>query len=494
MNNSTTLTKIYLGAFRRRWILLLGVVVCAVVPGLLYLQNTESIYETQIRTLIQNNGLSIDANTKRNKEKEFLSTQAEIVRSPLIIRRSFDILPPSLTLEPDDDPVVQVAKQLSVSPLVSTDIIRLSYRNSNPERSVKRLQAIIESYQQYLLEIEQGTSDETLELLENQEKTLSTQRDNLEEKLIQIHKESPFIGEPSEVVRTETTTLKELASQLIISNSKRVRFESALQSQQNASDANNKNVILLDGIDTELSRTIRDLQNRLWQAEVDVQKLSRVYGPLFPERKQAEDQALVLKKQYADAKSQVASSLIRQLNIARSEENNFQTLYNAERQRLSQLDNFLLKEELLQAELKRINQTFESTVAQLRQKRLNQEALAGGQASVLVKVLDEYIIPKQPVWPLPIPLLMACGLLGLLLALVIIAFIEKLPLPGMQFFDSLTPDSTDHVPNQTSIPSQNSIPSTSEQHRKRQQNVTNNGNGSTQIHPELEHVGGNHSS
>lgn len=494
MNNSTTLTKVYFKAFRRRWVLLLAMVVCAIVPGLLYLQNTESIYETQIRTLIQNNGLSIDANTKRNKEKEFLSTQAEIVRSPLIIRRSFEILPPSPTLEPDVDPIVQITKELSVSPLVSTDIIRLSYRNSDPERSVKRLQAIIESYQQYLLEIEQGTSDETLELLENQEKTLSSQRKQLEAKLIQIRKESPFIGEPREVVRTETTTLKELASQLILSNSKRVRIESAMQSQQNGSDTNSENIILLDDIDTELSRTLRDLQNRLWQAEADVQKLSSVYGPLFPERKQAEDQALALKKQYTDMKSQVAVSLKRQLEIARAEEDNFQKQYNAERQRLSQLDNFLLQEELLQAELKRINQTFESTVTQLRQKRLNKEALAGGQVSVLVKVLDEYIVPKQPVWPLPIPLLMACGLLGLLLALVIIAFIEKLPLPGMQFLDALAPESTGFVSNQTSTTPEKSIPSETTQHQKYQQENISNGNGSTQILPELEHVGGNHSS
>ncbi|VAX38456.1 hypothetical protein MNBD_PLANCTO02-1034 [hydrothermal vent metagenome] len=497
MSETKVLSKIYIETFQRRWLLLLASVVCAVIPGVFYLQKAEPVYETQIRALIQNNGLSINSNARHNKDREFLSTQAEIVRSPLIIRRSFEILPPSPTLEPDVDPVAQVAKSLSVSPLVSTDIIRLSYRNSDPERSVKRLQAIIESYQQYLREIEQGTSDETVELLENQEETLEKKRKNLEEKIIQIHKESPFIGEPGEIVRTETAALKELASQLVVSNSKRNRIENILKAQVNSNVTKTQNVILLDGIDTELSRTLRELQSNFWQAESNVQKLSRVYGPLHPERKQAEDQAVALKKQYVDVKNQVVASLKHQLEISRSEEKNFQQRYNNERERLSQLDHFLLQEEQLQSELKRVNQAHESTVALLRQKQLNKEALAGGQASILVKVLDEYMVPKEPVWPLPAPLLIACGLLGLLLGLVVIVFIEKLPLPGMQFFDTFSPETTNpmhNVSNQTPVTSGNSFSSNTQQQRNSLQNVVSNKEDSQQVHSEVSTAEMEHSS
>lgn len=443
MNETTTLTRLYFTAFRRWWGLLVAAMVCAVVPGVLYLSNTDAIYETQIRTLIQNNGLSVDAKATHNKDRDFLSTQSEIIRSPLVIRRSFDILPPAPTLEIDVDPVVHVTKKLFVSPLVSTDIVRLSYRDSDPERSAGRLRAIIESYQQYLQEIEQGNSDETVELLEKQELTLKRQRESLETSLAQIREESPFIGEPRDSVRTETATLRELANRLILLSSKRARLESVLNSQEQTTSAQSVVPLQIDEINVETSRMLRDLHNNLSQAESEVQKLSRVFGPLHPERKQVEDQADALRSQYSHALSQAADAMKKQLEIARSEEAHIQKLHDTERQRLSTLDAFLLREEKLKSELQRINQTHESTVAQLRQKQLNKEALAGGQVSIIVRVLDEYVIPQKPVWPQPIPLLMACGLLGLLMGLVVMVFVEKLPLPGTQSFDSLVSETSE---------------------------------------------------
>ncbi len=469
MNETTTLTQIYLGAFKKWWGLLAATTACAVVPAVLYLNNADSVYEAQIRTLIQNKGLSVDEKSTRSKDRDFLSTQSEIIRSPLVIRRSFEILPPAPTLEVDVDPVEHVTKKLLVSPLVSTDIVRLSYRDSDAERSVLRLQAIIESYQQYLQEIEQGASDDTVELLEKQELTLNRQRESLETALRQLREESPFIGEPRDSIRTETSSLKELASRLILVSSKRARLEIAVRTQQ-LPDSSQATVALQIGeINAEMSRSLRDLQSTLSQAESDAQKLARVFGPLHPERKQAEDRAKALRSQYSIALNQAVTSIKQQLEMARAEETHLQKLHDAERQRLSTLDAFLLREEKLNSDLQRINQAHESTVAQLRQKQLNKEALAGGQVSIAVQVLDEYAIPQEPVWPQPIPLLMASGLLGLLLGFVVLVFVEKLPLPGMQSFDSGSPDENELSPYTADSFDENSLEPSVVQHEKQSQ-------------------------
>jgi len=448
--NNTTLTQIYFGAIKKWWGLLFAATACAIVPAVLYLQNTDSIFETQIRTLIQDNGLAVDASKAHNKDKNFLSTQSEIIRSPLIIKRSFDILPPASTLEIDVDPVVHVTKRLFVSPLVSTDIVRLSYRDSDPERSVLRLQAIIESYQLYLQEIEQSTSDETVELLEKQQITLTQQRDFLEKSLAELREESPFIGESRESIRTETTSLKELANRLVLISSKRSHLESILKTQEHSNSPLSSVAMQIGNINAEMSRSLRDLQSSLSQAQSEAQKLSRVFGPLHPERKQAEDRANALELQYSKALKQAALSMKQELEIAKAEQAHLQTLHDAERNRLSTLDAFLLREEKLNSELERVNQTYESTLAQLRQKQLNKQALADGQVSIVVQVLDEFTIPQNPVWPQPIPLLIACGFLGLLLGFIVIVFIEKLPLPGMQSFDS-------NIPEETNISGENRV-------------------------------------
>ncbi len=467
--NTTTLTQIYFGAIKKWWGLLFAAAACAIVPAVLYLQNTDSIYETQIRTLIQNNGLAIDASKTHSKDKNFLSTQSEIIRSPLIIKRSFDILPPASTLEIDVDPIVHVTKRLFVSPLVSTDIVRLSYRDSDPEQSVLRLQAIIESYQQYLQEVEQSTSDETVELLEKQQIKLTQQRDFLEKSLAELRQESPFIGETRDSIRTETTTLKRLTNRLIVASSKSSHLESILKTQQHSSSPLDSVAMQIGNINAEMSRSLRDLQSSLSQAESDVQKLSRVFGPLHPERKQAEDRANALKIQYSNALKQAAISMKQQLDIAKSEQAYLQKLHDEERNRLSTLDAFLLREEKLNSELKRVNQSYESTIAQLRQKQLNKQALAGGQVSIVVQVLDEFTVPEKPVWPQPIPLLIACGFLGLLLGFILIVFIEKLPLPGMQSFDSVMPEETETSRENMSVTGRHNLDSYIQQQEKQPQ-------------------------
>ncbi len=441
--NDATLTQVYLGAIRKWWKLLLAATACTIVPTLFYLQNTDSIYETQIRTLIQNNGLAVDASQSHSKDKNFLSTQAEIIRSPLIIRRSFDILPPVATSSPDEDPVVYVTERLLVSPLVSTDIVRLSYRDSNPEYSVRRLQAIIESYQQYLQEVEQSSSDETVELLEKQQFALIQRRNDLEKSLADLRKQSPFIGEPQESIRTETTALKELANRLVLASSKTSHLESLVKFQEHSNSPLDSVAMQIGTINPELSRTLRDLHNSCSEAKSELQKLSRVFGPAHPERKQAEDRANALQAQYSNALKQAAVSMKQQLEIARSEQAHLQKLHDAERNRLRTLDAYFLEEEKLNAELSRVNQTYEATLAQLRQKRLNKQALAGGQVSIAVQVLDEFAVPLTPVWPQPIPLLIACGFLGFLLGMITIVFLEKLPLPGVQSFAMNIPIETD---------------------------------------------------
>ncbi|MGE3315798.1 MAG: Wzz/FepE/Etk N-terminal domain-containing protein, partial [Planctomycetaceae bacterium] len=88
--------------WRRKGLVILSVLSC-VTLGLIYLAQATPIFESEARVLIQQQDL-LNAASRIRTDAEFLSTQAEIIRSPVIIEKALKTVtvpvPEGSTLDP----------------------------------------------------------------------------------------------------------------------------------------------------------------------------------------------------------------------------------------------------------------------------------------------------------------------------------------------------------------------------------------------------------
>lgn len=426
------LARVYLFVLQRYWWVLAGCAVCAWLLGFLYLSQAEPIYEAQVRVLIQDRGLSLDGRPSHSKDKDFLSTQAELIRSPLTISRALGDVKMTVPGSSNQDAVNDAMESLQVSPMARTDIVKVSYRCADPQLAVGRLRAIVQSYREDVRHAERNVATKTLQLLERREESLREQLQMLQREDADLRSASPLIGEPRDGVSVEATSLKELSDRLNEARSQRVRIENCLNALREHADTELPfgESTLADVLDEQVARTIGELERELALAQTHLQQTALVYGPRHPERQAAEARLSSLQAVGNERKAEIVERLRQRLDVARAVEQGMESLYEKEHARLKSLDKHLLKKQQLHANRQLVEQLHESALATLQDFELTDQALADGRASVLVRVLDDFVPPEQPIWPQPVPVLAACALLGLLGGVVGIVAVQRPSLPN----------------------------------------------------------------
>ncbi|QDU40124.1 Chain length determinant protein [Maioricimonas rarisocia] len=386
----------------------------AVALGAAYLTVAERIYEAEVRVVVQNLGLGLDGKgATKTYDKEFLSTQAEVIRSPLTIGRALELVPPATPPEPDDDPVEDVLDELRVIPLAATDIVRVTFRHNDPQQATRRLESILASYQEHLRDVEQTTASESVELVARRESELSEQLDNMQTQLAAVRAGYSLGGAGTDVRQREDAVLRDLTDQWAAARARRIQLESVADSAESERGVS----VPEAAVDSSLYREMLQVSGELREARAALEESKRILGPKHRERIALEQRIASLEQELESVREQVRIDAGRQLAAVRSQEQALQTLIAEERTRLQELETGLLEEQQLLTEIERVGELHASTLATRESLELADRALARGRASVFVQVLDDYVVPQEPIWPLPGPLLVVCGALGMLLSL-----------------------------------------------------------------------------
>jgi hypothetical protein len=178
--------------------------------------------------LVQKTGFDFQAERDKTKDKEFLATQAEIIHSPLIIKDALQAAPLP-DLRPEDDPVKIALDNLRVSPVVSTDVLHISFRGGGDAHTVAFIEAVVEAYQRHLKTLEQDNNAQTLELLTRRDKDLRTELKALQQEYLVHHKASPFVLQRQGTTNVDTELLRQLSAQVAASRARRVEIENVIQ-------------------------------------------------------------------------------------------------------------------------------------------------------------------------------------------------------------------------------------------------------------------------
>lgn len=129
------------GLLRHKWSLVVPIA-AALALACLYIRSASPVYEVTARLLVR----PYDRMPTR-AEPQFLLTQAEVLRSPALLRGALNA--PSVQYKglSHVDPVAHTRKSLSVEPVANTDVLEVRFQTQEPDQGLRLVRALVDNYQ-----------------------------------------------------------------------------------------------------------------------------------------------------------------------------------------------------------------------------------------------------------------------------------------------------------------------------------------------------------
>ncbi|MCS6976312.1 MAG: polysaccharide biosynthesis tyrosine autokinase [Gemmatales bacterium] len=194
-------------AWRRKGLITFGLAVGFVI-GIIYYAQCSPVYESQAQLLVVKkrpdalpvSGLDTRYSTLSFTE-DYLATHIVLMRSPLIVsravqRRNLANLP-SFRGQSDPSAVIpqalKVTRDTKESGTSASNILYLSYQGAVPEDCAAVINAIVDSYREFLDETYRSMSNETVELITQAKNYLQKDLKDKEEAYRQFRERSPVL-------------------------------------------------------------------------------------------------------------------------------------------------------------------------------------------------------------------------------------------------------------------------------------------------------------
>jgi uncharacterized protein involved in exopolysaccharide biosynthesis len=433
------------------------------------------VYEVKTRLSIAKGGDPSKAVPDDVREdRYFMGTQAEAISSPLIVRKALAAAPLTIPARHADDPMRFVLESLKVSPIVNTNVMAIRFNGSNAEETLGFVSALVKSYEEYIQATETNSGGAALELLAQRERELSDELKSVEQAYAELRKSSPLVGKSEDQIASTTEVLGEISRSLgevrvrrcelqsRLAMVERVEAETAASGQ--TSEGQPDNVLTLvshqqvgtgsEGTEpaavrpvsagarvqnvarlSDLSGTMRngaaaggedlaDIEKQLRAAQVAKDRVAQQYGELHPAYRRAESEIAKWRTLLQDRLTTTVDSMQHQFALDSSTEKSLSEVYEEELQKAKELDNYVVREEAMLAEIARIEKAHGAVFGQLTDAKLWEKALEQGRTSVSVQDLDGGDRRAELLWPMPIVFVAACALIGFALAVLFVFGLE----------------------------------------------------------------------
>ena len=210
--------------------MIIGSVCLSVVAAYYYLQLAQPIFEAEARLLVRQKGGQFETDKSFLKDRQFLATESEVLRSEAILRRSLEQVELRLPDNYEEDEIVLALDSMTVTPSPVADVITINYRSHWEDDAIAVVRAAIESYQQMLHEAESQMHENTVDVLAEREKQLGEELAVLQQKYEDIRSSSPLVGEGRESLKLHAQRLTDLSERLTIAKSRKFEMEKKLES------------------------------------------------------------------------------------------------------------------------------------------------------------------------------------------------------------------------------------------------------------------------
>jgi uncharacterized protein involved in exopolysaccharide biosynthesis len=409
-------------ARRGRRYLLIGALV-GLAFGATYIVVADPIYV--VKTLLHvEMRKSVIRDSDSRPGNTYVGTQAEVLQSPTMIAdairtiglpegeepgflgraidwvRSLNPFGSEEQVDPIQAAVLAMLPALQASPVVGTDVLAVTLRTPAPVRGVSFLDALVESYQHYMRANESDAQREGLGLLRQREASLDAQIAALSERYVDKESEVRSLGDSENALTVSRMSLEEHARARVEAQRRRIDLENELASLREQASAQ-----------VAVSREILD---DVVRAEASLAEMRSRLSDRHPDVILAEQRVAGLRQQIQAGTRVRVDQLEREARAARRTEAALAGLYAAEWDKIKALEVERVAMKKLGDERTRLEEERRGVLALMAEKELSVLAAQGGENSgTLVRVLQAPTIPPTAVWPLPIPVLVACSFVGL---------------------------------------------------------------------------------
>lgn len=359
--------------------------------------------------------------TKPDKEQSIAFIQQ--IKEIDLVKQIKDWLPISETAEPiaepsDDALRVALASKIQAGLKVDggkqSQIINISYEDSDPQLAADIANAIASAYVEYGLESRSSGAKETSTWLNDQ---LSDLKSKLKESetALQAFQKSHSMVDTTQQQQLASTRLSTLSTELIRAQTKRseaeIRYEQIRLKYENGDYTtlspmlNKPSVQALEQEMTKLSRSVKDLSER--------------YGDVHPKMIAARADLNQAKQNFEAEVDKVVDSIRKEYQAALTQEKEIDALINKEKRDLGGIRGSGFELASLEREVLNNQKSYESFLIRYQQASISEK-----YDSSNVQVIDKALVPKAPFKPNKSSFIIAALVLGLFIG-VLFAFLRE---------------------------------------------------------------------
>lgn len=364
-----------------------------------------------------------DTNSYLNN-KEYYKTQQRIIQSMRIAREVVRKLALNRDLgflveAPEPGAEIESAAQLLLERLTveivsDSRLMTVRYRDPNPQRAHRVLATLVDTYVQQNVDDVFASTSEAADWLRGQTTTL---RDALEKSEMALHEYrkrnnilSVSLDDQSNMLRGE---MQELSQALTQVRARREKIAARVESLNSIQIEDPQSLPALELIDSPVLQNLRSeyvQARRLYSALLQQGK-----GPNHPESRAAEAEYRTMQEALLAEVHNIRSAYERELVALNQEIAGLSTLYSAAEKRALDLN-------LMEIEFNRLLRAKENNekLFSLVIERSKEADLTRMLRFNNIRVLDEPVVPREPVMP-NVPLNVAAGLCGGLLLGIMVA-------------------------------------------------------------------------
>jgi uncharacterized protein involved in exopolysaccharide biosynthesis len=218
--------------FQLFWRRKLTFLVCATFTtalGVAYLAVEKPTYEVSRRVLVEPERPAQDDGSPTMTTRQFAPTQAELLRSPKVIRRALETAPLEVPDAWREDVIGFISESLTVTQVVDTAVLKIRFRANDPVAAGRFVDALVRSYRNILREQQSETVERLKTMLTDEEQRRRDELETLQARHLALLRESPYPAKLEENASVKADNLVQLSRQLAETRQRRAALAARLK-------------------------------------------------------------------------------------------------------------------------------------------------------------------------------------------------------------------------------------------------------------------------
>ncbi|GAB4347209.1 MAG: polysaccharide biosynthesis tyrosine autokinase [Desulfobulbaceae bacterium] len=280
-----------------------------------------------------------------------------------------------------------IKARISVQPVKDTRVVNISYTDTDPRIAKMITDALIQAYIEETLDIKLSGTKQSLKWMTNKAEQERKKLEQAEKNLQRYLRENNLVTLENRLA-IYPEKLSQFSTELSQAESRRKELEDLLK--QIAAAGNDPKI--LESIPAFANNSnLQSLRDRILQAEQRIKELSKKYGPKHPAMIKAVDERDILLKEKEQEIRRISDSLHKELELARSNEENLRELLTSTKNELLDVNERFIQYSIMKREVDSSRALYEALTSSLKKASVTEES-----QNVNIWVMREASLPRGP--------------------------------------------------------------------------------------------------